>query len=55
MRNDPDILRTPNAKCPACKEQRVHTDLEWAEYHPDRGQGFTREHGWTRPELEKSR
>ena len=55
MRNDLDILRTPNVNCPACKEHRLHTEAEWEAYHPDRGHGFTKECGWSRPDLEKTR
>lgn len=55
MRNDPDILRTPNPQCPACLAQRIHTDPERAQFHPDAGHGFTKEHGWTKPGLEKTR
>ena len=38
-------------ECAACKEKRYHTEEEWAN-HPNRGHGFSKEQGWTRPDLE---
>ena len=37
--------------CPACAGQRLHTEPEWNEHHPYRGHGYTRESGWSHPEL----
>jgi len=37
--------------CPACKEQRTHTDEEWKN-HPFHKHGMTREQGYTLPELD---
>ena len=33
------VARTPNSDCPACKEKRVHTDLEWKLFHLLAGTG----------------
>lgn len=30
--------------CPACKEKRVHTQEEWAMYHPGSGSGHDLRH-----------
>jgi hypothetical protein len=39
--------------CAACTEKRLHSEEEW-ENHPHRGHGFTREQGWSLPELAPS-
>lgn len=44
------VFRTPNAYCPACKLGTQHTSMDWA-YHPFAGHGFTKEMGWSHPEL----
>jgi hypothetical protein len=38
-RYEATIARTPNFKCPACLDVRLHTGAEWAEFHPDAGSG----------------
>jgi hypothetical protein len=38
--------------CPACADKRVHSEGEWGRFHPFRGHGYTKETGWTHPELE---
>ncbi len=43
-----------NSYCPACVAQRLHTETEWKDFHPFRGHGYTKEHGWTHPDLAKS-
>jgi hypothetical protein len=40
-----------NMDCPACAAQRLHSQLEWNTHHPYRGHGYTREQGWTHPDL----
>lgn len=42
MRNDADIIRTPNPNCDACKSGRWHTEEDWKN-HPKRGTGKDRE------------
>jgi hypothetical protein len=37
--------------CAACEEQRCHTEAEWKN-HPYRGHGFSKEIGYTHPELQ---
>ena len=37
--------------CPACAGQRLHSEPEWKTHHPHRGHGYTRESGWSHPEL----
>lgn len=37
--------------CPACDSNRLHTEQEWKEHHPLAGHGYTREQGWTHPDL----
>ena len=53
MSNDPDIRRTPNPNCPACREMRLHTEAERKEFHPDAGHGYTRETGWSKQGMDK--
>lgn len=38
--------------CPACGEQRLHTEEEWKN-HPFHKHGYTGEQGWTHPDLGK--
>jgi len=38
------------AACPACKEQRVHTDEEW-KHHPLHGHGLGGDGKYTHPDL----
>lgn len=38
------------AWCPACAEFRCHSPEEWLN-HPLAGHGYTREQGWSHPEL----
>jgi hypothetical protein len=38
--------------CPACLEKRRRTEADW-EFHPFKGHGFTREQGWSHPDLKK--
>ena len=53
---DQTIARTPNVNCPACNENRLHTDAEREQYHPFAGHGFAREQGgWTHPDLKGTR
>ena len=52
MRTDPDIARTPAAGCEACAAFRLHTEEELAAFHPYARHGYTRETGWTHPDLE---
>jgi hypothetical protein len=35
--------------CPSCIAKRVHSKYEWNKFHPDRGHGYVREQGWTKP------
>lgn len=36
--------------CPACEEKRLHTPEDWS-HHPYKGHGYTKEWGWTHPDL----
>lgn len=38
--------------CPACAAGTYHTQKEFKTFHPLAGHGFTREQGWTHPNLE---
>jgi hypothetical protein len=40
VRDDQDILRTPNPGCPACKLGRYHNPEEWKKFHPKAGTGI---------------
>jgi len=53
MNEQPDHSDSYNPDCPACIGFRLHTENEWEQFHPLHGHGFTRETGWTHPELEK--
>lgn len=44
-------LRTPNPNCPACQKSRLHSDEERKTFHPLAGHGYTRETGWSHPQL----
>jgi hypothetical protein len=37
-------------RCAACDVKRLHTPEDWKN-HPFAGHGFTREQGWTHPDL----
>ncbi len=37
-----DVLATPVAECPACKEFRLHTSEDW-KYHPQAGKGTSKQ------------
>ncbi len=43
------VDRTLNPNCPACINKRLHTKLEWGEYHPAAGSGYSKEHGVPEP------
>jgi hypothetical protein len=45
------VFRTPHVNCPACIEKRLHTEAETAAYHPYSGHGYTKETGWSHPDL----
>ena len=46
------IHRDGNPDCPACQKKRVHTRRELGPpHHPYAGHGYTREVGWTHPDL----
>jgi hypothetical protein len=47
------INRTPNPDCSGCQNFTRHTPEEMREFHPLAGHGYTKETGWTLPELEK--
>lgn len=53
MMKPPDklIFRDGNPECPACQDNRQHTEEDWAAHHPFRGHGFTKEWGWSHPDL----
>jgi hypothetical protein len=49
--HDDSIIQVgPGSHCPACKEQRAHTDEEWKN-HPFHRHGMTKEQGWSHPDL----
>lgn len=48
------IARTPNPDCLACQTGKRHSKGETAIFHPFAGHGFTKEKGWSHPDLEKS-
>jgi hypothetical protein len=41
----------PLRGCPACADRRYHTAEETRAHHPYSGHGYTREQGWTHPDL----
>lgn len=49
--NADDGARSDGPGCPACREQRPHTDKEW-EHHPFHRHGYTREQGYSHPDLD---
>ncbi len=48
------VARKPAPGCPACEQKRLHTDEE-KQFHPYMGHGYTKEMGWTHPDLEPER
>lgn len=50
--NPQTVARTPNPACHACILQARHTKFCWAEFHPYAGHGYTKERGWSHPDLE---
>jgi hypothetical protein len=44
----------PSDKCPACQEERIHTDQERAAHHPLAGHGFADGQGWSTPGAEQA-
>lgn len=42
-----------NRICKACRDKRCHTKVEWRDFHPLAGHGYTPETGWTHPEAER--
>lgn len=44
------VARTANPNCPACRQGRFH-EGEWRVFHPYAGHGYTKEQGWTHPDL----
>ena len=47
-----NIKRTGRLACSACEAKRIHTEEDW-QHHPLRGHGFTKEQGWSHPDLAK--
>ncbi len=39
------IAGTFNPNCPSCKAYKVHVEDDWKMYHPEAGNGYSREHG----------
>jgi hypothetical protein len=48
------VARTPAPGCPACAPGRCrrHTAYERSTWHLYAGHGYTKESGWTHPDLE---
>lgn len=46
-----DAARTPNQNCPACRRGALHEPHHWQTFHPLAGHGFSKESGWTHPDL----
>lgn len=44
-----------NPACPACIEYRQHTEADWKEFHKYVRHGYTKEQGWTHPDLDKEK
>ena len=42
----------PQPNCPACAEQRMHTEADWR-HHPLKGHGLADHGQWSHPELER--
>lgn len=40
--------------CPACAAGTYHTQQEFKDFHPLAGHGYTREQGWSHPDLEQA-
>ena len=45
------VHRDGSPDCPACQDKRVHTAVDWAQFHPYVGHGYTKERGWSHPDL----
>lgn len=46
IKETPKITETTcNPECPACFAKRRHLETDWMLFHPDRGKGFSKEHG----------
>lgn len=46
-----DALSPPHPDCPACQRGRHHEGDELKVWHPYAGHGYTKEQGWTHPDL----
>jgi hypothetical protein len=45
------VARTPNIQRLACLGKHRHEAIDWS-LHPYAGHGYTKESGWTHPDLE---
>lgn len=42
-----------NPKCLACQKKRIHNETEWRIHHPLNRHGFTKEHGFSHPDVKR--
>lgn len=42
-----------NPKCLACQKKRLHNETEWKLHHPLSRHGFTKEQGYSHPDVKK--